>query len=108
MSRLAHRKTLNEKQLDVLRWIADGCPDGVFTDHSHRISAASLRARGLVTTAGRGPRWRAQITSAGREYLERAARPGAPRPRQASVSVTQQLVDDVIAAGGSLRVPRRH
>ena len=27
--------------------------------------------------------------------------------RQANVSVTQQLVDDVVAAGGSLRVPRK-
>jgi hypothetical protein len=37
----------------------------------------------------------------------RPSGPDAPRLRQASISVTQQLVDDVVAAGGSLRVPRR-
>jgi hypothetical protein len=44
---------------------------------------------------------------AGREYLARVDAPDPPVPRQANVSVTQQLVDDVVAAGGSLRVPRK-
>ena len=26
---MAQRKTLNETQVEVLRWIADGCPSGV-------------------------------------------------------------------------------
>jgi hypothetical protein len=34
--------------------------------------------------------------------------PEPPVPRQPNVSVTQQLIDEVIAAGGSLRVPRRN
>jgi hypothetical protein len=61
----------------------------------------------LVTIKGRGPTWSASITAEGRAYLEHAAKPDAPLPRQANVSVTQQLVDDVVAAGGTLRVPRR-
>jgi hypothetical protein len=105
---VAHRKSLNEQQLEVLRWIADGCPAGVTEGFAHRISAAALRRRGLVTTAGRGPTWRARLTDAGRNYLERAAGPDAPVPRQANRSVTQQLVDDVIAAGGQLRVRQKH
>jgi hypothetical protein len=76
--------------------------------HFHRISAAALRNRGLVTISGRGPTWKAQITSAGRSYLEAVDSPSPPIPRQANVSVTQQLVDDLIAAGGSLRVPRKN
>lgn len=106
--RMAHRKTLNQKQLDVLRWIADGCPDGVMANLHHRISAASLRGRGLVKTRGKGPTWSAEITDAGREYLKGAAAPDAERPRQPSISVVQQLVDDVVAAGGALRVPIKH
>jgi hypothetical protein len=104
---MAHRKTLNEKQLTVLRWIDAGCPDGVMEGYAHRVSAAALRARGLLTISGRGPTWTANITKAGREYLDRAAGPDPPLPRQPSNSVTQQLVDDVIAAQGSLRVPRK-
>jgi len=104
---MAHRKTLNEKRLAVLRWVADGCPAGVQEGNSHRITAAALRRRNLVRTSGRGSTWRAKITSTGRDYLERAAGPDPPVPRQPSVSVTEQLVDDVLEAGGSLRVPRR-
>ncbi|MFZ1155542.1 MAG: hypothetical protein WAN93_11615 [Solirubrobacteraceae bacterium] len=105
---MAHRKNLNEKQLEVLRWIADGSPQGVMDGDSHRISAAALRNRGLVTTSGRGQTWAARITTAGRTYLKHADGPTPPIPRQANTSVTEQLVNDVIAAGGSLRVPRKN
>jgi len=105
--RMAQRKTLSERQLVVLRWIAEGCPDGVMVDDHHRISAGALRNRGLVTTSGRGPSWSAHISDAGRDYLQRADGPNPPIPREPNLSVTQQLVVDVIAAGGSLRFPRR-
>ncbi len=105
---MAQRKTLTEKQVAVLRWISEGCPDGVVEEVSARISAGGLRNRGLVHTSGRGPTWRAAITRDGREYLARVDGPNPPEPRQPNVSVTQQLIDDVAAAGGSLRVPRKH
>ena len=105
---MAHRKTLNERQVNVLRWIADGCRDDVLDGDTHRISAAALRNRGLVKTSGRGPTWTARITEAGRSYLEQVDGPEPPVPRQANASVSQQLVDDVIAAGDSLRVPRKN
>src|SRR3954449_9838743 len=76
------------------------------SDHLHRISAAALSRRGLVRITGRRQAWAAQLTKAGRELIARSERDNAPAPRQANVSVTQQLVDDVVAAGGSLRVPR--
>jgi hypothetical protein len=104
---VAQRKTLTEQQVTVLSWIADGCPAGVMEGDSHRVSAAALRRRGLVTTSGRGPTWTARVTKAGREYLARVDGPDPPVARQANVSVTQRLVDDVIAAGGSLRVRRK-
>jgi hypothetical protein len=104
---VAQRTTLTEQQLSILRWIADGCPDGVMEGSAYRISAAALRSRGLLTISGRGRAWSARVTDAGREYLGKAGSPDPPVARQANVSVTQQLVDDVIAAGGTLRVPRR-
>lgn len=90
----------------MLRWVDSGCPAGVFDDAFHRISAAALRRRGLIKTSGRGSHWSAQITDIGREYLARSEGPDPPKPRQANASVTEQLVDDVIASGGSLRVQR--
>jgi hypothetical protein len=105
---VAQRKTLTDNQVTVLRWIADGCPDGVMPDgYHHRISAAALRSRGLVTISGRGQTWVAAITAAGTEYLDKLDGPEPPIPRQGNVSVTQQLVNDVTAAGGILRVPSK-
>jgi hypothetical protein len=104
---MAHRAdALTEQQWELLKWIGDGCPAGVMSDDSHRISAAALSRRGLVRITGRGPTWTAQLAKAGREAIARSKSDDAPAPRQANVSVTQQLVDDVIAAGGSLRVPQ--
>ncbi len=104
---MAQRKTLNEQQVRLLRWIAEGCPAGVAEGDSHRISAAALHSRGLVAISGRGRTWSASLTPAGTEYLAQVDGPNPPVPRQPNVSVTQQLVDDVIAAGGSLQVPRQ-
>jgi hypothetical protein len=58
-------------------------------------------------TSGRGGTWTAEITEAGREYLVDVDGPNPPVARQANVSVTTQLVANVIAAGGALRVPRK-
>ena len=103
---MAHRKTLNARQLAVLQWISDGCPDGPIGGTSARISAGALHNRGLVKTSGGGPSWVAAITDDGRDYLAGAAGPKALPPRQANESVTEALVNQVIGAGGSLRLPR--
>lgn len=94
--------------MTLLRWITDGCPDGVMDGYFHRISAAALRNRGLVKTSGHGPTWSATTTKAGQEYLDQVDGPEPPTLRKPNVSVTQRLVEDVIAAGGTLRVPRWH
>lgn len=106
---MAQRKTLTEAQLALLKWIGDGCPAGVMPDDdlSYRISAAALRRRGLATISGRGDSWEASLTADGRAYIDQADGPDPPIPRQGNVPVTQELVDDVIAAGGSRRFPRK-
>lgn len=104
---LAHREALSELQVAVLRWVSDGCPDGTLEDRSPRISAAALQRRDLVHITGRARAWTASLTEAGKEYLQRVDGPNPPEPRQANVSVTQQLVDDILAAGGRLQVPRK-
>ena len=83
------QRPVNERQLEVLRWIADGCPDGVMTDSSHRTSAVALRNRGLAKVSKRGG-WHAEATEAGRHYLEHGDYPTeesspskAPRPPRA-------------------------
>ncbi|MEK0226181.1 hypothetical protein [Bifidobacterium mongoliense] len=68
---------LNDAQLGVLRWVADGCPDGVYHDWSHRSSARALSNRGLVTVDGHGSKWRALLTETGAYYLAHGAYPVA-------------------------------
>ena len=102
---MAQRKSLTENQIAILRWIAAGCPAGVMANDFHRISAAALRTRRLIETSGCGPAWQATLTPAGRAHLAELDGPTPPLPRRANVSVTQQLVDDVVAAGGVLRFP---
>jgi hypothetical protein len=103
---MAQRKTLTERQIDVLRWLADGCPPNVMQDDFVRISVGALRNRGLATTSGRGATWSAEITPAGRAYLDQVAGPNPPVPRPGNQSVTAALIDEIAAAGGALRVPR--
>lgn len=125
---------LNDVQVRVLRWIAEGCPDGVMEGTAHKISAAALRSRDLVRIKGHGKAWSARVTEEGRTYLRRLddpslvkipAKDGAgarrvkgkrggrvrsadsvsPRPKERRLSKTEQLVAEVIAAGGTLRLP---
>ena len=60
---------LNETQIAVLRWLADGQPDGVATN-PQRLTARALSSRRLVKIKGRGPQWHGELTDAGRHYLD--------------------------------------
>lgn len=74
---------LNAAQLHVLRWVADGCPADVMPDgYAHRVTAAAVRSRGLITTKGHGSTWRAEITSKGREYLRNPPHPARKKQRR--------------------------
>jgi hypothetical protein len=91
---------LNQAQVDVLKWVADGCPDGVYTNGwQHRIVARALHNRGLVSVAGNGATWRATLTKAGRAWLD--APPTDILPGTAEVD---RLVAQVIEAGGEFTV----
>lgn len=104
---MAQRKTLTEAQVDLLRWVAEGCRDGVYEGRHHHIAAAALQRRGLVVTSGRGDSWSASITDAGTTYLSEVDGPRPPVPRRPNASISDQLLEDVVAAGGRLEVPTR-
>lgn len=92
---------LTASQVAVLRWIASGCPDGLYTEGwEHRIAARALERRGLVSIVGRGPSWKATTTKAGRAWL--AASPADDV--LPSDSEPEALVALVVDAGGVLVV----
>ncbi|MGH3502040.1 MAG: hypothetical protein ACRDQA_14325 [Nocardioidaceae bacterium] len=61
---------LSPRQLDVLTWIGDGCPDGVWSDFTYKHTTYALAGRGLVTVDMRRGSWSAALTQRGRYYLD--------------------------------------
>lgn len=70
-------ETLNERQLTLLKKVAEGEDPGA-QDPGMRRSAYALRDRGLVTVSRRRGEWQAQVTEAGTFYLERGHHPDHP------------------------------
>jgi hypothetical protein len=66
-------RPITSRQLDVLRWIGDGCPPGRWAGETHKASARALASRGLAKV-GRAKSadgaWSATLTEAGRYYLD--------------------------------------
>jgi len=118
---------LNERQVEVLRWISDGCPEGRWTNLSYKTTAGALEWRGLVTVSKRGGIWSASILPPGTAYLatgnypagHRLHRVRVPRPLPppnisrkeppppkaagpVELKPTRQLVKDLVDAGGLL------
>ena len=69
MAVMALNTPLNRRQIDVLTWIRDGCPDGRWTDHTFKTTAQALASRRLATISKRGGTWKAAILPAGQHYL---------------------------------------
>ncbi|MET4622801.1 hypothetical protein ABIE18_004280 [Arthrobacter sp. 2762] len=95
---------LNNRQVKVLRWVRDGCPDGIFTKgYEHRIIARALERRGLVAITGTGPSWKAVATAAGNTWKE--------PPREESNGLMAEaepdtLIRQLLNAGGNLVLPK--
>ncbi|MGC4865576.1 hypothetical protein ACLQ3B_09090 [Micromonospora sp. DT53] len=89
---------LKEHQLLLLRRIGDGDdlsgPDGV----DQRLSARALQARRLVDVSRRGGVWRAQITDAGRFYLDNGIHPDHPDRLSAGRAAPRQRARTTVTA----------
>lgn len=83
------RKPLTEHQVRVLAWVADGCPAGVWDDHSYKRSVYALADRGLVTVDRRRGSWSAQVTDDGRHYLMHHQYRTAPTRHESGGSVVR-------------------
>lgn len=118
---------LNQRQIDILRWVNEGCQEGRWPDHTYKTTAAALEWRGLIAVSKRGGVWSASILSAGTHYLATGNYPPGhklhrvrptppptghvavaepPRQRASSASATlkptHQLVKNIVDAGGIL------
>jgi hypothetical protein len=66
---------LNQRQVEVLRWISDGCPNGRWADFTFKTTANALASRRLVTVSKRGGTWGAAVLPAGEFYLANSQYP---------------------------------
>lgn len=121
-------RTVSARQLEVLRWILKGCPKGVMTDTTYKVTASALRSRRLVVVSGKGTAWKAGATDAGIYFIERGEYPpghwskrGVPISTQSTGSPSgeerrshpgrvtalrpvDQMIADLIGADGPLTV----
>ncbi len=81
----AMNRAVNSRQVEVLRWIAEGCPNRAWPDESHKHSARALAARGLARVTRRDGRWTASITEAGAHFLDHGTFPDEPRDPEANM-----------------------
>ncbi|MDX2936374.1 PE-PGRS family protein [Streptomyces ipomoeae] len=73
---------LNDRQLALLTRIGDGT-DPVTSDNPElALTARALKERRLIAMPKQGGKWRAEITDAGRFYLEHGHHPDRPEPAQ--------------------------
>lgn len=105
---------LTVRQVEVLQWIGEGCPDGVWRDFTYKTTAYALASRGLVTVDRRRKQWSASLTDEGNFYLAHGHHPsdrdpiGKPLASSESGSKTGDLASGLLAelasAGGHVTV----
>jgi|SRR5690606_29720716 len=88
---------LNDRQLTLLRKLAAGDDPGA-QDQGMRRSTYALRDRGLVTVSRRGGGWRAEVTEAGRFYLQHGHHPEHPVRGRTAAGESKAPV--TVATGG--------
>lgn len=66
---MTFKDPLHEGQVEVLQWVADGCPEGKWEGHSYKTTANALAGRRLLKVSKKGGGWQAEILPAGTYYL---------------------------------------
>ncbi|WP_437770455.1 hypothetical protein [Arthrobacter sp. KNU40] len=60
---------LSQPQVDVLHWVADGCPEALWEGNAHKLVARALANRNLIAINRRRGRWSADMLPGGEYYL---------------------------------------
>lgn len=95
---MRREKFLTARQVSVLQWIGDGCPDGVWTDFTYKTTTYALAARNLVTVDRRHGSWSASLTETGQFYLDHGHYPTELTPA-GSHPATDSIADvEAVAA----------
>lgn len=112
------------RQYEILTWISEGCPDGVYEGTGPRLTARALHNRRLVKITGRGAIWRAVVTEQGAAVLAREKeriqaeqerqrkeeeRRAAERERQRQAqAAAEEILREVVGNDGRLEAGTRY
>ena len=93
---------LSVRQIQVLQWIGQGCPDRAWPDFTYKTTTYALAARDLVKVDRRHGSWSAVLTDAGRFYLEHGhypteRTPTGSRPALDSVADVEAVVGRILS-----------
>lgn len=69
---------LNDVQVSVLHWIAEGCDTNSLPSPTYKTSAVALQNRGLIYLDRRWGHWKATLTDKGRYYVQHGRYPDPP------------------------------
>ncbi|CAN5378268.1 hypothetical protein BH10ACT9_BH10ACT9_41230 [soil metagenome] len=111
---MRRNEPLTVRQVEVLQWIAEGCPEGVWRDFTNKTTAYALASRGFVTVDRRRKQWSATLTDDGQFYLAHGHPPSVRDPignthiASESDSETNDLASgllaELVSAGGHVTV----
>ncbi len=95
--------TLNERQLTLLRRIAENSVPVLPSEHHLAVSIYALRSRRLVTTTGQRRFWTAAVTELGRFVLEPGSVPEATKasPKGTPDNRSDRAPQPIVQARGS-------
>lgn len=85
------QRTVNDRQLDVLKWVVAGCPTREWRDATYKTVAVALQNRRLAKVAKKRGSWSVTATDAGRYFVEHGAYPAghwSERPAEAKPAKT--------------------
>ncbi len=93
---------LTARQVIVLQWIGDGCPDGVWTDFTYKTTTYALAARNLVKVDRRHGSWSAALTETGQFYLDHGhypteRTPAGSHPATESIAEVEAVAAEILA-----------
>ncbi len=95
---------LNDAQLLVLRWVAEGADLENPPSDTFKTSAVALHNRGLVDLDKRRGKWSVTITEAGKSYLQHGRHPDAADPKPATPSTRSRLAKEAQAPRDNTKV----
>lgn len=88
---------LNDIQLAVLRWIAEGCDMDNPVTPGFKVTAVALHNRGLVDVHRRGGQWSASLTDDGTFYSQHGRYPDAPSRKRRQKGASHAQSDGTLA-----------